>query len=129
MIWHRIIDWFNDRSERENLRRSFNKAAKEAFIYGVAPTLLEANISRGDSSYKHAFSKFYSGFRIKALSGRALTKEELLEIGRAILGNQELVRHLIALGWDTLEIHDSKGFYGLKWALKDFASIGLYLTQ
>ena len=119
MIWHRIIDWFNDRSERENLRCSFNKAAKEAFIYGVAPTLLEASISRGDSAYKHVFSKLYSGFRIKALSGRALTKEELIEIGHAILENQELIRRLVALGWDTLEVQDIKGFYGVKWALKD----------
>lgn len=129
MIWHRIADWFSDLSERERLRRSFNKAAKEAFVFGVAPTLLEASISWGDSNYKHAFSKLYSGFRIKALSGRPLDKTELIEIGKSILENQELIRRLIALGWDTLEVQDIKGFYGVKWALKDFANIGLYLNE
>ena len=116
MFWYKIIDWFSDMSERHRLIRTFNKAGKEAFVYGVAPTLLEASISRGDSAYKHVFSKLYSGFRIKALSGRALTKEEL-------------IRRLVALGWDTLEVQDIKGFYGVKWALKDFANIGIVIPQ
>ena len=129
MFWYKIIDWFSDMSERHRLIRTFNKAGNEAFVYGVAPTLLEASISRGDSAYKHVFSKLYSGFRIKALSGRALTKEELIEIGHAILENQELIRRLVALGWDTLEVQDIKGFYGVKWALKDFANIGIVIPQ
>ena len=63
------------------------------------------------------------------MSGRALTKEELIEIGHAILENQELIRRLVALGWDTLEVQDIKGFYGVKWALKDFANIGIVIPQ
>ena len=115
--------------ERHMLVRDFNRAGKNAFIDGLAPTLLEAKITRGDSAYRHQFSKFLGGgYRIKALSGRPLRKEEMIEIGRVILDNKELVRKLIALGWDTLEVHDNSGFNGCKWPLKDYADIGGYLT-
>ena len=84
----------------------FNRAAKYSFIQGVAPALLEVKITRGESAYKHAFSKWMGGgFRIKALSGRPLEKSELIEIGRVVLDNEELTRKLITLGWDTLEVH------------------------
>lgn len=29
-IWNNIVDWFNDRSERGRLTRSFNVAARES---------------------------------------------------------------------------------------------------
>ena len=63
-----IVNWFNDFSERRRLVRSFNRSAKQAFISGVAPTLLETKISNGDSAFRHNFSKLFGGgFRIKAL--------------------------------------------------------------
>lgn len=131
-MWHKfieILDWFGEMKERHMLVRDFNRAGKNAFIDGLAPTLLEAKITRGDSAYRHQFSKFLGGgYRIKALSGRPLRKEEMIEIGRVILDNKELVRKLIALGWDTLEVHDNSGFNGCKWPLKDYADIGGYLT-
>ena len=124
-ITDKIIDWFSDFSERRKLVRTFNFSAKDAFIIGVAPTLLESSISRGESSYRHAFSKFMSGgFRIKALSGRALNRQEMRHIGDVVLGNEELVRKLISLGWDTLEVHDNAGCNGLRWKLCDYARIG-----
>ena len=114
IMWHKIIqifDWFGEMSERNRLIRDFNLAAKNAFIGGIAPTLLEAKITRGDSNYRHTFSKFLGGgFRIKALSGRPLRRDEMTEIGRVILDNKELVRKLVALGWDTLEVHDNSGY-------------------
>lgn len=67
------------------------------------------------------------GFRIKALSGQPLQKSELIEIGKVVLDNEELVRKLVALGWDTLEVHDVKGYHGCKWALKNYAKLGGYL--
>ncbi|TRZ53389.1 hypothetical protein D4R99_00885 [bacterium] len=129
MFWYRILEWFGDITERYKLLRDFNKAAKYSFISGEAPTLLQARITRGSFEYRHAFTKFLSsGFRIKALSGNPLAKDELIEIGKVILDNEELVRHLISLGWDTLEVHDLVGFNGVKWALKNHAKIGGYLT-
>jgi len=131
-MWYKIIeiiDWFGEMTERYKLIRDFNKAGKNAFIAGITPTLLEAKITNGDSNYRHQFSKFLGGgYRIKALSGRPLNREEMIEIGKIILENKELVRKLIALGWDTLEVHDNSGFNGCKWPLKDYANIGGYLN-
>jgi hypothetical protein len=131
-MWNRIMlvrEWFGEMSERHRLVRDFNQAGKNAFISGVAPTLLEAKITYGDSSYRHNFSKFMAGgFRIKALSGRALTQTELIEIGKVVLDNEELTRKLITLGWDTLEVFSSQGTNGVKWELKKFANLGGFLN-
>jgi hypothetical protein len=133
IMWYKIIqikEWFGEMLERQKLIYDFNKESKNAFIAGYAPTLLEARITRGDSDFRHAFSKFMSGgFRIKALSGNPLNRVEMQELGKIILDDDELVRKLISLGWDTLEVHDSKGFNGLKWALKNYAKIGGILNS
>ena len=130
-MWYKIMEiteWFGEMAERYWLIKNFNRAAKFSFIQGVAPTLLEAKITRGESTYRHAFSKWMAGgFRIKALSGRALDKSELNEIGRVVLDNEELTRKMISLGWDTLEVHSNKGFNGIKWALKEHANIGGFI--
>jgi hypothetical protein len=44
-------------------------------------------------------------------------------IGNVILSDSELVRRLVVLGFDTLEVHGDKGQYGLRWQLKDFMLI------
>lgn len=127
-MWNQLIEWFGDARERYILIRDFNKSAKNAFILGEAPTLLEAKITMGSSEFRHAFSKFMGGgFRIKALSGQPLPKNELIEIGKVVLDNEQWVRKLMTLGWDTLEVHDLKGFHGCKWALKNHAKLGGYL--
>lgn len=126
--WNQIIEWFRDRSERNKLVRNFNQSAKEAFILGFAPTMLKASFSKGNPAYKHQFSAWMNtGFRIQALTGRTLSKEEMVSIGNVILNNEELVRRLIALGWDTLEVHDDAGRYGCRWKLIDYVNIGLML--
>jgi hypothetical protein len=123
-VWNNIIDWFRDRSERANLVRSFNESARKAFIAGTAPTLLKSSISRGESSYKHQFSNWLnSGFRIQAFTGRVLTKNELIHIGKVILSDSVLARRLVVLGFDTLEIHGDEGSYGCKWQLKDYLQL------
>lgn len=119
--WNNIIDWFRDRSERAKLVRSFNDSAKNSFVAGIAPTLLKASISKGESSYKHQFSNWLnSGFRIQAFTGRTLSKDEIMRIGKVILDDSILVRRLIVLGFDTLEIHGDAGKYGCRWQLKDY---------
>lgn len=122
--WNDIIDWFQDRSERNKLIRSFNNSAKLAFVSGIAPTLLKSSLSKGERAYKHQFSNWLNtGFRIQAFSGRVLSKEELIHIGNVILNDEILVRKLIVLGWDTLEIHGDRGSYGCKWQLKDHIAL------
>lgn len=129
-VWNRVVEWFQDRSERQNLVRSFNLSARNAFINGEAPTMLQASVSKGCRGYKHQFSAWLNtGFRIKALSGRALTRAEQEVIGKVIINNVELVRRLVALGWDTLEVCDDEGLYGLRYKLIDYANIGLMLGE
>jgi hypothetical protein len=119
--WNNIIDWFRDRSERAKLVRSFNESAKNSFVNGIAPTLLKASISKGESSYKHQFSNWLnSGYRIQAFTGRILSKDELMYVGKVILDDSILIRRLIVLGFDTLEIHGDAGIYGCRWQLKDY---------
>ena len=48
----------------------------------------------------------------------------MLSIGSAILADDILVRRLVVCGFDTLEVHDNSGEYGLKWQLKSFITIG-----
>lgn len=130
-MWYKVIqiqEWFGDVGERYRLLKDFNKAAKLSFINGIAPTLLEAKITVGDPSYKHAFSKWRGGgFRIKALSGRELQRAELIEIGRIVIDNEPLIRKMITLGWDTLEVHANRGHVGSKWSLKEHAQLGGYI--
>lgn len=129
MIWDKIVDWFYDVKERNTVIREFNKAARIAYIEGYAFSLLEAKITIGSVDFTHAFSKWAAGgFRIKVLSGKALTRDELIVIGNIVLQNDELVRKLVALGWDTLEIHDDTGVIGLKWELKKYTKIGGHLS-
>ena len=124
MLWYRIVEWFKDRSNRKRLVANFNDSAKKSFILGIAPVLLNATISRGDSKFKHAFSDWLnSGFRIKAMSGRNLTKDEMKAIGATILADGVLVRQMVVLGFDTLEVHDDTCYYGLKWQLKGFIAL------
>lgn len=126
--WTKIVEWFKDRSERAKLVRSFNEVARNAFVSGNAPTALKASFSKGNSAYKHEFSAWINtGFRIQVLAGHELTKEEILFIGQVVLSDEVLVRRLVVLGWDTLEIHGDHGKYGCRWCLSEYANIGKYL--
>jgi hypothetical protein len=119
MIWDRLVLWFSDIRERNVFIRDWNRSAKNAYIDGIVPTLLEARTTIGTIEFRHEFSKFMAGgFRVKALSGKAMSRDELMGIGKMILDNDVLVRKLVSNGWDTLEIHDSHGLIGLKWQLK-----------
>ncbi len=124
-FWNKITEWFHDRKERNRLVSDFNNAAKVAFVSGYVPSLLYASVSRGCSDYRHSFSKWmFSGFRICVLSGMQLGRQDIVLIGQAILSNETLVRQLVVLGWDTLEVHCDVGNYGCRWALKDHLMLG-----
>ncbi len=118
IILDSIYKWFADIKERNGFLREWNRLAKEAFIEGDIPTLLEAKTTIGSFEYRHDFSKFMAGgFRVKALSGKALSKEDLLRIGNMILNDEKRVKQLVAHGYDTLEVHDNVGDIGLKWQI------------
>ena len=48
MFWYKIVEWFRDRSDRQKLIFEFNTSAKQSFIIGIAPVLLNASTSKGD---------------------------------------------------------------------------------
>ncbi len=126
MIWNRIVKWFRDMSERRKLINDWNDSAREAYISGAVPSLLEVSTSIGNCNYRHEMSKWMiSGFRIKVKSGKSLTRDELIAIGRIILCNNQLVRRIVVLGWDTLEVYDAANKKGVQWAFKDFISLRL----
>lgn len=126
MFWTRILNWFRDMSERIRLLNDWNRNAKEAFLSGSVPSLLEASTSMGNSKNRHELSKlFISGFRIKVKYGKSLDRMDLVNVGRIILMNPELVRKIIVLGWDTLEVYDASTKVGVQWALKDFMNLQL----
>jgi hypothetical protein len=124
-LWSRIIEWFQDRQDRKRLILGFNTSAKEAFVNGYAPLILEARVSKGNRAYKHQFSDpFNSGFRIKAHAGQQLSKQDTINIGNVVLANSMLVRRLVVLGFDTLEVHSDVGTHGCQWQLHDYIKIG-----
>ena len=124
-LLNRIIEWFQDRQSRTALVRGFNNSAREAFIIGAIPVLMEASISKGDSKYRHQYSNMLgSGFIIRISSGKQLTKSEIKNIGETILANSIFVRRLVVLGWDTLKIHCDVGTHGCQWQLRDYMILG-----
>lgn len=123
-IWYKILQFFQDGRERSALILGFNQSSREAFISGVMPVMLEASVSRGEPMYRHQYSRWMrSGFRIKAFSGAQLTRQDIITLGKVILDDHILVRRLVVLGFDTLEVHCDVGQYGCKWQLKDFIAL------
>lgn len=124
--WNRIVEFFRERRSRNELVRNFNEDARKAFVNGVMPLRLEASVSRGNRKYQHPYSNILlgTGFRIKAesLNGYVLSREDKINIGGVILSNPDLVRNLVSLGWDTLEVHS--GSTGCQWQLRSFAMLG-----
>lgn len=124
-LWSRIKEWFSQSKDRSVMLNDFNSTAKMAFVTGNAPTLLQASVSKGESAYRHSFSRWLaSGFRIKVMSGCNLTKKDIITIGTIILTDNMLIRTMVVNGFDTLEIYGDKGTSGAKWQLKDFILIG-----
>ncbi len=122
--YQKIVDWFSDFSDRRKLIDDFNRSAREAWVSGVAPVNMKASVSRGYSPYKHQYSKWMaSGFRITAYAGMQLSKQQIMLIGAAILQNEVLVRRMVVLGWDTLEIQCDIGNFGCRWQLSDYLAI------
>ena len=126
--FERLREWFGDVSERNRTIRQFNDSAKFSFINGEATTLLKAKISNGNSAYRHAFSKWRSGFRIAAINGEVFTRVECAGVASVILDNEVLVRKLLSIGFDTLEVYSESGGSALQWNLSEFANLGGLLS-
>ena len=118
MWWNKITEWFSTSRERNRFIADFNRAAKQAYIANMVPVYLKAESSRGNSNYKHQFSSFlYHGFRIRMLAGRPLDYYEIMDIGNMLIINTGLMRNLVTLGYDTLEITNIHGNVLKDWRL------------
>lgn len=118
MWWNKILQWFSTNNERNQLLYDFNNNAKLSFINNAVPVYLKAESSRGNSAYRHQFSNFwYHGFRIRSLTGRDMTNDEIIQLGAVIISNTNLSRRLISLGYDTLEITNNYGTVVGEWRL------------
>ena len=51
------------------------------------------------------------------LAGRPLNYDEVIDIGNMLIANTELIRSLVTLGYDTLEITDIRGNMVESWRL------------
>jgi hypothetical protein len=121
MLWDSIRNWFSNIIDRNRFLKDWNKNAKDSYISGIIPILMEARTTIGSQEYRHEFSKFMAGgFRVKVLSGKPMSKNELIEIGNFIIGDDIMVRKLVSNGWDTLELYDTGGTVALKWQLKKY---------
>ena len=122
--WHRILEWFRDKSERNALIKNFNESSRVAFVDGFVPTLLKAKISKGNPDYKHQFSHWmYHGFRVEVFGGRPLSNQEIKTIGAVIMSDASLMRTLVVLGFDTLEVHGELDSYGCRWQIRDYLQL------
>jgi hypothetical protein len=121
-MWERIITWFGDIRERKGLLRSFNYSARSAYTFGECPILLQASITLGRSNNRTSYSWLMSGFRIKThMAGYYMDQSMATVIALIILSNAQLVRHLITLGFDTLEVGTEGGSSIYSWPLIRFA--------
>ena len=118
MWWNRVLEWFSNNRERDELIANFNKSAKAAFVSNIVPVFLKAESSRGNNLYKHQFSSFlYHGFKIRTLTGLFISDDLFIAIGNMLASNQALTRHLVTLGYDTLEITNNSGRVVKQWRL------------
>ena len=130
MIFDKVLQWFRDVQERKRTINEFNENAKMAFQTGEVDILFRADETAGVPEYRHPQSKIWlSGFRIKSDTGRTLTRDEILYMGRVILNDENLTRRLYCLGWDTLYVVDLQGGITAQWAIKDFVRFTYQLSH
>ena len=121
--WSNMTSWFQDGLDRKKLVKEFNNSAKASFVNGNVPALLKCSISKGYKPYKHTYSAFFfTGIRVVAYTNSSLPEHDLNMLGHTILADKRIVRLLVSLGWDTLEVHSDKGETGLRWKLIDFVN-------
>lgn len=126
-VYRFIIEFVQEFKERRSLIDSFNEIAHIAFVSGNSDRLLKAKSTAGDARYKHPMSRFFlSGFRIEIRNGTFVTLKEVNLIGTIFLDNKHLLRQLMALGYDTLEVTAKDSNMYRNFDISSFASLKNY---
>ena len=122
-MWNKLTNFF-EADELKIVLSHFNDESRISFIKKETSVLVEAKTSFGCADFKYTFTRFLaSGFRLTTLSPIPLKREDIIEIGRGVLENEEFVRRLVALRLDTLEVHDQVGEQANKWQLEKYLSV------
>lgn len=124
--WNCVSSWIKNVKDRKVIIKEFNNAAQASYINGQIPYQLKCSLSRGNDKYKHSTSAWLcSGFRIIVMTDQLVSEIELNRIGLSVLADSKVVRFLITLGWDTLEVINYKGKIGVQWELSKWAAVSL----
>ncbi len=125
MWWNRVIEWFSNQKERRKFLDEFNHSARESFIANVVPIYLKAESSFGNNEFRHAFSSFlYHGLKIRTMTGMYLDDSDFISMGNMLASNPSLMRRLVTLGYDTLEITNNGGKVVRQWRLTTLVELG-----
>jgi hypothetical protein len=129
-LYQFVLDFIREFSDRKILIREFNEIARLAFVNEEAPRLLKSRNTMGDSSYKHSNSRrFFSGFRIDVKMGPKIKVEEIKFIGTIFLNNRPLLRQLMALGYDTIEVYGGDVDTYMQWNISSYANLDGYFLE
>ena len=117
--------------ERVRIINQMNSAFKEYFTSGEFNRLCKVSISAGCSEYAHEMSSIWlrSGFKISIENDIKVEESEIGELSLYILGNEQFVRQLMAMGFDTLIIKGKTTGLTKNYALKKFANLNQYFLQ
>ena len=127
-FFHRIINWFKDYPLRNRFIKEFNDNAQSNFTNLTVNALFKARSCFGnpDPRYRHEMSApiMASGFALEVIAGEDVPQEDIIMIGQIILYNENIVRWLWALHWDTRIVKDVRSGKTGQWAIKDFVHLG-----
>ncbi len=117
--------------ERMRIINQMNMAFEEFFTTGELNRFCKVSISKGRSEFAHEMSAFWfrSGFKISIENDMNLKESEVDEYSKYILSNLSFVRHLMAIGFDTLIIKGRNNFVGKEYALKRYANLNNYFLK
>jgi hypothetical protein len=117
--------------ERVRIINQMNTAFKEYFTCGEFNRLCRVSISQGCSEYAHEMSSlwFRSGFKITIENDIALKESEINELAMYITNNEQFVRQLMALGFDTLVIKGNTTGQLKNYGLKHYANLNQYFIR
>lgn len=117
--------------ERLKLINQMNQGFREFFFSGDLNRMCKATICQGDPDFRHEMSSiwFRSGFKISIENDSNLKESEIIDISQYVLQNNQFIRQLMAMGFDTLVVQGSNNKMGKKFSLKAYSNLQNYFLK